>query len=86
MMDEIGIRLSLDQAMVLSAWLDRQMASPVFAESVGDDRAVWSPLLRISGTLEQELVGIFSEDYDEVLDASRERLIAELGDFGVAAR
>ena len=82
MEDELQIRLSRDQAIVLSAWLDRQMARPSFAEAVIDDRAVWSPLLRISGTLETKLVDILREDYNQLLDSSRERLIAELGDFG----
>jgi hypothetical protein len=82
MEDELLIRLSRDQAIVLSAWLDRQMTSPSFAEGVIDDRAVWSPLLRILGTLEQKLVEIFREDYNKVLDSSRERLIAGLGEFG----
>jgi hypothetical protein len=82
MEDELQINLSRDEAIVLSAWLDRQMTRPSFAESAIDDRAVWSPLLRISGTLEQKLVEIFREDYDRVLDSARERLIADLGDFG----
>ncbi len=82
--EELQIRLSRDQAIVLSAWLDRQLARPSFAEAVIDDRAVWSPLLRISGTLEQNLVEIFREDYDQLLESSRERLVAELGDFGAA--
>jgi len=82
MEDELQIRLSRDQAIVLSAWLDRQMTKPSFAENAIDDRAVWSPLLRISGILEQVLVEIFRGDYNQVLDSSRGRLIAELGDFG----
>ena len=81
MEDELQIRLSRDQAIVLSSWLDRQMSRRSFAETAIDDRAVWSPLLRISGALEQKLVEIFHEDYDQVLESSRERLIAELGDF-----
>jgi hypothetical protein len=84
MEDELQIRLSRDQAIVLSAWLDRQMTSPSFAENAIDDRAVWSPLLRISGTLEQVLVEIFREDYNQTLDSSRERLIAGLGEFGAS--
>lgn len=82
MEDELQIRLSRDQAIVLSAWLDRQMTSPSFAANAIDDRAVWSPLLRISGALEQMLVEIFRGDYNRVLDSSRERLISKLGDFG----
>ncbi|TDD80789.1 hypothetical protein E1298_25310 [Actinomadura rubrisoli] len=47
-----------------------------------DDRAVWSPLLAISGTLETTLPQIFDSSYGEQLDAARTRLIAELGEFG----
>jgi hypothetical protein len=68
MEDELQVRLSRDQAIVLSAWLDRQMTSPSFAENAIGDRAVWSPLLRISGAREQMLVEIFREDYNRVLD------------------
>jgi hypothetical protein len=81
MENELQIRLSRDQAIVLSAWLDRQMSRPEFAKYAIDDRAVWSPLLRISGTLEQKLVEIFRDDYGELLSSSRERLIEELGEF-----
>ena len=79
--ENVTITLSADQAIVLSAWLDRCMATPVFAAAV-DDRAVWSSLLRISGSLDEQLVEIFHESYDTALDEARARLIAKLGDFG----
>jgi hypothetical protein len=83
MNDDIAIHLSRDQAIVLSDWLDRQMKKSSFA-SVVDDRAVWSSLLRISGSLEQKLPEIFNEDYGRLLESSRERLIATRGEFGAA--
>ncbi|MGW7203866.1 hypothetical protein [Streptomyces sp. NPDC054837] len=50
--------------------------------AVVDDRAVWSPLFRISGSLETQLPSIFDASYGEQLEAARRRLTGELGDFG----
>ncbi|MFG2289259.1 hypothetical protein ACGFOU_24710 [Streptomyces sp. NPDC048595] len=75
------IELTGDQALVLSDWLDRVMHREDFSNLV-DDRAVWSALLQISGTLETELPQIFASNYSDQLEAARERLIGELGDFG----
>ncbi|WP_419995970.1 hypothetical protein [Streptomyces boninensis] len=75
------IELSDDEALVLSDWLDRVMHRKEFSDVV-DDRAVWSPLLTISGTLETKLAAIFSASYGDELEAARGRLIAGLGDFG----
>jgi len=83
MSDPIELSLSADQAMVLSDWLNRKMHTAEMASLV-DDRAVWSPLLKISGSLETKLVLIFDPGYGEALSAARARLIGELGDFGVA--
>jgi hypothetical protein len=52
---EVVIKLSHDQALVLSDWLERMETSRAFAQVV-DDRAVWSALHRISGTLDKSLV------------------------------
>ena len=46
---------------MLSDWLDRMESSRAFAQVV-DDRAVWSALHTISGTLDKSLVGMFSPD------------------------
>ncbi|WP_222106340.1 hypothetical protein [Catellatospora sichuanensis] len=78
---DISITLSRDQAIVLSDWLDRRMVSAEFA-AVVDDRAAWSPLLRIAGSLETQLVEIFQDSYGQRLDEARARLIPLLGDFG----
>ncbi|MFE9820021.1 hypothetical protein [Streptomyces sp. NBC_00236] len=75
------IELSQDQALVLSDWMDRVLHTKEFAAQV-DDRAVWSALFVISGALETSLPAIFAADYDEQLEAARERLLPQLGDFG----
>ncbi|MDP9862648.1 MULTISPECIES: hypothetical protein [Streptosporangium] len=75
------IELTDDQALVLSDWMNRVMHEEDFSVLV-DDRAVWSALLRISGTLETQLLSIFDSSYSEQLDAARRRLIGELGEFG----
>lgn len=78
----VQISLTPDEAIVLSDWLDRVMPQQKFAQVV-DDRAVWSPLLHISGSLETSLSEIFDPDYREKLEAARERLLEKLGDFGL---
>ncbi|MFF3340806.1 hypothetical protein [Streptomyces flavidovirens] len=75
------IELTDDQALVLSDWMSRVMHRNDFSKLV-DDRAVWSALLRINGSLETQLTSIFASSYSEQLDAARERLIGELGEFG----
>jgi len=77
---EVVIKLNHDQALVLSDWLERMESSRAFAQVV-DDRAVWSALNCISGTLDKSLVDIFSGDYKQRLQAARERLLETLGDF-----
>lgn len=78
----VQVSLTRDQAIVLSDWLDRVMRQKAFAQFV-NDRAVWSPLLRISGSLEASLSEVFDPNYHEGLSEARERLLAELGDFGL---
>jgi hypothetical protein len=79
---EVRVILSRDQALVLSDWLERWMHDSKFAELV-DDRAVWSALLRIAGTLDTKIVEIFDPGYEQALAQARERLIVQLGDFGI---
>ncbi|GAA4300249.1 hypothetical protein GCM10023178_05220 [Actinomadura luteofluorescens] len=50
--DDFTIRLTRDQALVLSDRLDRMEANEQFDRLVNEDRAVWSPILQISGTLD----------------------------------
>lgn len=77
--DEFTIRLSRDEALVLSDWLDRMVGTAAFDGLVNQDRAVWSPLHRIAGSLETSLVEVFAPDYATRLDAARARLLRDLG-------
>jgi hypothetical protein len=76
--DEYTIKLTADEALVLSDWLDQVMGTPAFDEIVNQDKAVWAPLYRISGTLETTSREIFAPDYTARLTAARERLVAYL--------
>ncbi|MFI9645521.1 hypothetical protein ACIHAA_04390 [Streptomyces sp. NPDC052040] len=77
----MNIELTNYQALVLSEWMNRIMHREDFSALV-DDRAVWSALFRISGSLETQLSSIFDSSYSEQLAAARQRLIDELGEFG----
>lgn len=81
MTETIEISLTIDQALVLSDWLSRKMHTADMAGLV-DDRAVWSPLMKIGGSLETRLSSIFDPAYSEMLNEARERLIRDLGEFG----
>lgn len=80
--DYFTIKLTRDQAFVLSDWLDRMMGAPEFDSLVNQERAVWSPLHTIAGTLDKSLVEIFMPDYPDRLHHARERLLDSLGDIG----
>ncbi|KAA0929757.1 hypothetical protein [Streptomyces apricus] len=79
-MDEeaITIKLTRDQAFVLSDWLYRVMFRSDDLQGIIDDRAVWSPVYAISGTLDKTLSEIFMPDYGPRLEAAKERLRADL--------
>ncbi|MGW1669558.1 hypothetical protein [Streptomyces sp. NPDC002324] len=47
-------------------------------EGIVHDRAVWSPIYAISGTLDKTLSEIFMPDYGPRLEAAKERLRADL--------
>ncbi|OPG12325.1 hypothetical protein [Microbispora sp. GKU 823] len=79
---EFTINLTQDQALVLSDWLDRVIGTAEFDDLVGEDRAVWSPIHLIAGTLETSLVEVFMPDYSGRLDAARKRLLQTLGELG----
>ena len=76
------IRLSRDEALVLSDWLHRVMGTADFDELVDRDRAVWSPLYRVSGVLETSLTEVFRPDYPVRLQEARQRLLDALGEVG----
>ncbi|MEV6839406.1 hypothetical protein AB0N17_33725 [Streptomyces sp. NPDC051133] len=81
-MDEeaITIRLTRDQAFVLSDWLYQAMFQSDDLERIVRDRAVWSPIYAISGTLDNTLSEIFMPDYGPRLEAAKARLRASLYD------
>ncbi|WP_436534370.1 hypothetical protein [Actinoplanes sp. HUAS TT8] len=81
--DNFAIKLTGDQALVLSDWLhSMMMGSSEFNELVNRDRAVWSPLYAIAGSLDKSLVEVFRRDYRRRLEVARERLLDTLGDVG----
>ncbi|WP_329167363.1 hypothetical protein OHB49_44780 (plasmid) [Streptomyces sp. NBC_01717] len=69
---EIIIKLTPDEALVLSDWLEQVQMTGLSRHI--DDSAVWAPLHRIAGTLDKSLPGIFAADYAERLEAARRRL------------
>ena len=79
---EYTIRLTPDEALMLSDWLYRMYDSDEFRALVDRDRAVWAALHRIGGTLETTLTEVFAADYAARVDAARVRLVDTLGDLG----
>ncbi|MET9585096.1 hypothetical protein ABZY10_18690 [Streptomyces sp. NPDC006539] len=69
---EIIIKLTPDEALVLSDWLERVQMTNL--SRLVDDEAVWAPIHRIAGTLDKSLPGIFAADHTERLEAARHRL------------
>ncbi|MFF7449691.1 MULTISPECIES: hypothetical protein [unclassified Streptomyces] len=72
---QIMIKLTSDQALVLSEWLEKLQMTDL--SRVIDDPAVWSPIHRIAGTLDKALPELFASDYGQRLEAARQRLRAE---------
>ncbi|MFC7975173.1 hypothetical protein ACFUT3_08030 [Streptomyces cinereoruber] len=83
-MDEEPVRIELtpDQAFVLSDWLYEVMMESDKLDAIVPDRAVWSGIYAISGTLEKELAGIFAPDYAQRLAEARRRLVELMGGSG----
>lgn len=69
---EIIIKLTPDEALVLSDWLEQVQMTDL--SRLVNDAAVWAPLHRIAGTLDKSLPGIFTADYAGRLEAARRRL------------
>jgi len=76
--ETITIRLTRDQAFVLSDWLYQVMFQSDDLEGIVHDRAIWSPIYAISGTLDKTLSEIFMSGYGPRLEAAKERLRADL--------
>ncbi|MFJ8128637.1 hypothetical protein [Streptomyces hydrogenans] len=70
--EQIIIKLTPDEALVLSDWLERVQMTDL--SRLVDDEAVWAPIHKLAGTLDKSLPGIFAADYAERLDAARGRL------------
>ncbi|WP_344497873.1 hypothetical protein [Streptomyces enissocaesilis] len=80
-MDEetVLIKLTRDQAFVLSDWLYEVMMRSDKLGAIVPDRAVWSSIYAISGTLETTLPEVFMPDYAGRLDSARQRLLDAMG-------
>ncbi|MER5295900.1 hypothetical protein ABT382_28090 [Streptomyces pharetrae] len=72
---QVTIKLASDEALVLSHWLEKLQMPDL--RRVVDDPAVWAPIHRIAGTLDKTLPELFASDYDERLEAVRQRLRPE---------
>ena len=72
---QVTIKLTSDEALVLSHWLERLQMTDL--SRVVDDPAVWTPIHRIAGTLDKVLAELFAPDYDQRLEAARQRLRPE---------
>lgn len=73
------IRLTRDQAFVLSDWLYEVMMQSDRLGAIVPDRAVWSGIYAISGTLETTLPEVFMPDYACRLEQARQRLLEAVG-------
>ncbi|WP_405884400.1 hypothetical protein OG747_41000 [Streptomyces sp. NBC_01384] len=76
---EITIKLTSDEALVLSDWLERVQMTDL--SRLVDDPAAWAPIHKLAGTLDKTLPGIFAADYAERLAAARRRLRETMGSF-----
>ncbi|MFD0142838.1 MULTISPECIES: hypothetical protein [unclassified Streptomyces] len=74
---DITIKLTPDEALVLSDWLERVQMTDL--SRLVDDPAAWAPIHKIAGTLDKALPGIFAADYAEHLEAARHRLRTATG-------
>ncbi|WP_032769318.1 hypothetical protein, partial [Streptomyces griseus] len=72
---QVTIKLTSDEALVLSHWLEKLQMTVL--SRVVDDPAVWAPIHRIAGTLDKTLPELFAPNYDQLLEAARQRLRPE---------
>lgn len=72
MADDILIRLTRDQAVVLLEWLARtsEARQPAAFEDQAEQRALWD----LEASLESVLPELFREDYRYLVDVARARL------------
>ncbi|MBA2806929.1 hypothetical protein E0500_005580 [Streptomyces sp. KM273126] len=76
--EAITARLTQDQAFMLSDWLYQVRFQSDDLEGIMHNRAVWSPIYAIPGTLDKTLSEVFMPDYGLRLEAAKERLRADL--------
>ncbi|MCL2734574.1 MAG: hypothetical protein FWE15_31735 [Actinomycetia bacterium] len=69
---EITIKLTRDEATILSDWLERLQMTGL--SNTVDDPAAWAPIHRIAGQLDKLLPVLFFPDYDVRLEEARRRL------------
>jgi hypothetical protein len=72
--DEIQLRMSGAEALVLFEWVHRHEDENVRLEHLVNDPAELAVLREISGSLERLLAEPFAEDYAERLEAARATL------------
>lgn len=72
---QVTIKLTGDEALVLSHWLEKLQMTDL--SRVVDDPAVWAPIHRIAGTLDKALPALFALNYEQRLEAARQRLRPE---------
>ncbi|MEU5286839.1 hypothetical protein N7925_35595 [Streptomyces sp. CA-278952] len=72
---QVTVKLTSDEALVLLHWLEKLQMTDL--SRVVDDPAVWAPIHRIAGTLDKALPDLFAPDYDQRLEAARQRLRPE---------
>jgi len=77
--EPVTIKLTHDQAFVLSDWLYEVMMRSDKLDAIVPDRAVWSAIYAISGPLETTLPEIFMPDYTGRLEQARQRLLNAVG-------
>jgi hypothetical protein len=77
--EPVVIKLTRDQAFVLSDWLYEAMFKSDDLSAIVNDRSVWSAIYAISGTLDTTLGEIFMPDYSERLAAAKQRLRETMG-------
>ncbi|MEV0897926.1 hypothetical protein [Actinoplanes sp. NPDC049802] len=79
--EELIIKLTKDQAFVMSDWLYHMMDTPEFGDLVNEEPAVWSPLHTFAGTLGKSFVETFMPDYPGRLREARQWLLDSRREF-----
>ncbi|MFG2775064.1 hypothetical protein [Streptomyces sp. NPDC048350] len=77
--EPVLIKLTRDQAFVLSDWLYEVMMESDKLDAIVPDRAVWSAIYAISRPLETTLPEVFMPDYAGRLAQARQRLLDAMG-------